>query len=305
MSIKWDEDGVNPDSSLQQKVETKWKAFGWYSGTEWPKLSDVRGKAILLRWFDQDDGKDTFGINFKRVGEDEYHHNPPGKWDQQDNGKSNRLSYNERWRLAWNHLTFARNGDINDMVVHFTGLADTAWDGSPADYASEENPRVMRHLSETENDINPTKQRFGVIIHDFLHFQHSVKIISKHWQQRVYTPGSLQFAASDAAPVHQFENGIRFMFQKDCNLVVYDKDNNVKWATTTTQSGQSESRSLHFQEDGNLVIYDNNRPIWASVTDRHNDCKLRFLSGPPYIMIDTNKEDGQILWTTVDSSMLH
>ena len=71
------------------------------------------------------------------------------------------------------------------MVVHFTGLGDNAWDGTPADYAFEENPRLMRHLSETENDIDPNRQRFGVIILDYVQFQHSVKILSKNWHQRV------------------------------------------------------------------------------------------------------------------------
>jgi hypothetical protein len=58
----------------------------------------------------------------------------------------------------------------------------------------------------------------------------------------------------------------RAIMQQDGNLVVYDGNNAVIWASNTNKKGVPPYR-VTMQEDGNLVVYDgNNAPIWASNT---------------------------------------
>lgn len=57
------------------------------------------------------------------------------------------------------------------------------------------------------------------------------------------------------------------MIQNDGNFVLYNKDtNSIKW-TTVINPNRSPPYLIQMQADGNLVIYDNNHTVcWASNT---------------------------------------
>jgi len=60
-----------------------------------------------------------------------------------------------------------------------------------------------------------------------------------------------------------------FVFQYDGNLVDYDENRGVRFATNTAQNdrGGDGGQSCRFQGDGNLVVYDaGGRPLFASNT---------------------------------------
>ena len=92
--------------------------------------------------------------------------------------------------------------------------------------------------------------------------------------------------------LHSVNREYHLVFQEDGNLVVYDKDKNVYWASNiqnrgaraelqrdgnlvvydysrrsvfASNSNNKGGNTLRMQDDGNLVIYDRyNKPIWAS-----------------------------------------
>jgi len=91
------------------------------------------------------------------------------------------------------------------------------------------------------------------------------------------------------------KNGLfNLILQRDGNLVVY-KENKPIWASNTVRA---EIARAVIQEDANFVIYDkNNRPFWASGTNRNGSGQFRIILGDDgYLtLIDNNN---QLLWTT-------
>lgn len=62
------------------------------------------------------------------------------------------------------------------------------------------------------------------------------------------------------------------IMQDDGNLVIYDRDDAVLWASNTVGNPGAE---LRFQEDGNVVIYsEDGTPLWATGTD--GESTIRF-----------------------------
>lgn len=72
--------------------------------------------------------------------------------------------------------------------------------------------------------------------------------------------------------LHSPNREYHLVFQEDGNLVVYDRNKNVYWASNTENRGAR----AEFQRDGNLVIYDySGRSIWASNSNNKGGNVLR------------------------------
>ncbi|XP_069015483.1 B-type lectin plumieribetin-like [Embiotoca jacksoni] len=55
----------------------------------------------------------------------------------------------------------------------------------------------------------------------------------------------------------------RLCMQADCNLVMYNKDNEPKWHTNSAKSGCNMCR-LHLTDQGKLVLFRECETIWTS-----------------------------------------
>jgi hypothetical protein len=85
--------------------------------------------------------------------------------------------------------------------------------------------------------------------------------------------------------------------QPDGNLVVYDSNGTVKWASGTQGKGTAPYKSV-MQSDGNYVLYDaNGNATWASGTQGQGSApyKLVMKSDCNLVILDANNE---IKWTS-------
>ncbi|XP_073344783.1 B-type lectin plumieribetin-like [Pagrus major] len=58
-------------------------------------------------------------------------------------------------------------------------------------------------------------------------------------------------------------DGFRLCMQPDCNLVIYDRTSDPKWATNTCQSNEVEMCRVMLSDDGKLRLY-RDEQIWSS-----------------------------------------
>ncbi|KAK1760327.1 PLC-like phosphodiesterase [Echria macrotheca] len=292
-----------PDGSVHQIVKQKWDEYGWYSGADWPVLEQVRGKAILFRRFATDNGGE-YGINGSafydekdRLGSDK-----KGQWTQQDVQKDNEgLSIDEKWNSVWPHLDAAL-GDKNSNVMFFTGLATNGknpfdWkegemavlnpsqERAPLHFANRLNPRLLQELGKRRMDVD-----------------HCVKIIFKNFPQEVYEQSK---SWVDAQRVVNFGNGIHIEFQgSDGHLVAYGPLGSL-WAVDTYLPNKPASEGVKMHWSGtelSMFRYpDGKETQYFQAGPSMNGSKLRFIGGPPYMMIDTELEegDGQIMYCSI------
>lgn len=79
------------------------------------------------------------------------------------------------------------------------------------------------------------------------------------------------------------------VMQKDGNLVIYDQDGKVRWASAT----QGDGNSARFQPDGNLVVYDRQgQALWASQTGDYPGAVLVFQADGNVLI----KSGDTVLW---------
>ncbi len=58
------------------------------------------------------------------------------------------------------------------------------------------------------------------------------------------------------------------IYQEDGNLVLYDKNKKVIWASNSNNTGKPGRAAM--QDDGNFVVYNSEeKPVWASETDKN------------------------------------
>lgn len=304
VSIKWDNHSEEP-KDLEDYIGDFWTKYGWFAGDDWPKIHDVRKKAVLLHRFNLHK-RTSFGVDFRAIYGEEHHTASNGSFSQPDNGTSN-VDPEERWRRVKEHLKWTATQDFGDKKVHFNGGAGNGfWTGTPEEFARRVNPCIMRHLGDRTYDIDPKRQRYGVIVMDYIVTKNCLKIICKNWQQAVWQPGGLNEVDSDDA-FQKFDNGVFFSFQKDRNFVAYGGPGKAKWSSETWKNSGGNLK-LQFQGDNNLCIYDNQQCVWDTKTDKGNhgtgDVHLRLMGGPPYIMIEEQDRDGNVLWCPVEQNML-
>lgn len=305
VSIKWDADGVRQPPDMDAKIRQIWSDKNWYSDTSWPVLGHVRGQAILLRRFSLARGSERFGIDTRGFWGEQQHHYGKAPWDQQDDGKSFNLSPAQLWKRAQRQLERARDDeDFDNDVMHFTVISMSGYTRTPKDYADGINPRLMRFLGETANDIDPAMQRFGVIVLDFLEPRHAMKILSKSWQQNVYQTMEFNMYASNVRPFAAFPNGVEFWFDGDGILLVERHGESI-WSVGRYEKQPPHLPRVTFQHSNKLVTYSGDGQLsWASnlaCRERQPvNCRLRIMSGPPYIMIDSEQNSGEIEWTILD-----
>ncbi|KAI5465243.1 PLC-like phosphodiesterase [Mariannaea sp. PMI_226] len=192
VSIKWDEErfetnftstSIPEDHNLRLDVAAHWTKFGWYSGTTWPKLDEVRGKAILLRRFYNPPGED-FGIDITNFWSEKEKLWGNGMWRQIDRPSESGLPKEGRWARTHQQLLAAKSSNFNDQVMHFTSMADAriqAFDLlTPRDYAGFLNPVLRRWLGNNEN-TNPRSNRFGIIITDFCCHETALQVVKMNF----------------------------------------------------------------------------------------------------------------------------
>ncbi|KAF4453790.1 phosphatidylinositol diacylglycerol-lyase activity protein [Fusarium austroafricanum] len=180
ISIKWDEAVLNglspkqtdPDDNLRHGVNEIWNKYGWFKGAHWPKLNEVRGRAILLRRF-WNPPNESLGLNFYDPSfyDQERSNGSEGKWKQMPKPDRNALTIAERWSCARDMLQEAKNADFNDGVMYFSTTCDTWFDEKtfqfwvPFYYAQRLNPQLV--LFMIDECKTPRKGRYGVVITDF------------------------------------------------------------------------------------------------------------------------------------------
>ena len=168
VSVKWDHETITGSSVAQPDwfhgyVEDEWDWRNWPRTEEWPTLSSVRGKAILLRRYSGNCGQGNCGIDLSGVfgGQGKF---SPGAWHQQDNGTNTAGSYDYRLELAKTELRKAMADPIDNKFMYFTNLAGI--DGvsrAPVEYSNALNTPLTIYVNTLS-----APQRLGVIMMDFM-----------------------------------------------------------------------------------------------------------------------------------------
>lgn len=83
--------------------------------------------------------------------------------------------------------------------------------------------------------------------------------------------------------------------QTDGDLVFYDVNRNVLWASNTVRSSFNNNYTAAFQADGNLVLYEGSTPYWSSNTFGHPNSNLTLCNVKPYVSI-LDKTHNLVVW---------
>ena len=298
VSIKWDMG--NEPYAVRQDVYNYWTNKGWWKNHDWPKLGDVRGQAVLLRRFAGD-----FGINFEgKFGDQDHTQTSEGKWHQQDDGKfiigpNYWDDVNELWRRVWENLNYSKGNSIDDKIMYFNDLS--AWSiKGPRKVSEEMNPRVMGQLAEIGNaNIDPKRQRFGVIILDGIIPENALRIITRNFQTRIYRHEGLNQGFGELC---RFENGVKVFFQSsDGNLVVYDGSGNPLWASNTSGSGANnilvhKMRGLQLKKPGGQW----GTHVWWTGPDDNYNIQVTFMAYEPWVSVNRWNYAGEMIWSSWD-----
>ncbi|KAF5533072.1 serine threonine kinase [Fusarium napiforme] len=183
ISIKWDEEKlegsksapVTPDWNLRFGVSEIWDKHNWFKGAYWPKLHEVRGRAILLRRFWNPDNE-PLGINFDKPSffDNARSDGPEGKWKQMTDPSVGSKTIEERWKCARDMLIEAKEADFNDDVMYFASTCDV-W----LDMTELKKPKFWTPLYYSQQLYQPLllfmngeyrsqkKGRYGVVVTDF------------------------------------------------------------------------------------------------------------------------------------------
>jgi hypothetical protein len=299
ISIKWDDDkdDMAHDTSLRDTLWDTWERNHWYKDSTWPLLKDARGKAILLRRFDSEKNFPEIGINCSSFYSSSESSGDQGKWRQQDRPSESGLSMDERWNRSWDQLEKAKSAGFSDKCVYFTTLADQSIPIGPTaqEYARNMSPKLRVRFGHDDSKIDPKQNRFGVIIVDFIRYGDVVKIVSKNWLQDVCGYKDWKAGGPSIASWPSSRQATRIELQDDGNLVVYTREG-PKWASESARA-KSDNKLLSFQDDGNLVIKQGTNVIWATKRPFIKEDRLRLMHGPPFLMLDTSEQSGQVIWT--------
>ena len=163
--------------------------------------------------------------------------------------------------------------------------------------ADDMNARLRRHLTEDYMQIDPLKQRLGVIILDGITMPDVAKIVARNWQQWRFAPGDLDLdnAVGKDDRFVWFGNGVHVCFQGDGNLVVYSREKNVLWSSETTMRW---IKYLRFTMKDNLHMDDGEGNVkWQGGSKWEENSRLIFMDRAPYIMVETKGGWGEILWS--------
>ncbi|PSR82112.1 hypothetical protein BD289DRAFT_454493 [Coniella lustricola] len=111
---------------------------------------------------------------------------------------------------------------------------------------------------------------------------------------------SVSFKAFKCPPTNdpflRFENGNRINYQRDGNLVVYDKAGRPVWSISKNAAeGQVGDMIFHGDNDGNLVAWNNkyNGGIWSTETKQAKGGTLVWSSEPPFLEIFNDRGQRQ------------
>ena len=299
ISILWDDpEHACPRVALNAKVLAFWNSCMWWKENEWPTLGQVRGKAVLLPRFPRE-GNDLVGIDWVDVYGDASHLDTDRKWAQQDNGKDDKLEHHERWRRGMEHLKVARNADIANKVMYFTGFADWALDRSSKAYADYTNPKLHELLGRKDFSLDPRRQRLGTIICNFMTDSLAHKILSMNWPKQIYSLSDRHtWIANREETITSFDNGVKIKFQKAGEVVVFAGDGSTLWQSHTGLYSGGWDQVIADLEWGNgvLTIRDNSVRAWAGCLHSGGtySCRLVFSSGPPFITVQKFDADGVV-----------
>lgn len=320
VSVKWDAwDVQQPEpSDMGKTVWDIWQKYGWFLRKTWPKLGEVRGKAILLRRYGtkvpdvaQDD--EYPGIDFDGVWGHESG-GPPGAWRQGDDGMADNMAYNDVWSRIWPQINGASEAQFDDDVQYFTFASHNGAKSltPPSHYAAVLNPRIIRFLNDDNHHEDLRSHRYGCIVVDYFERAYGLEMVARNWESRVFSPDPdrvLGSGSDDPMFTLQSPKGdkVEFFFRKDAVLRV-DINGSKKWDSGPPCDEWSDEHKLYFQEDGNLVIWKKGggpperggrSQYWQTATRSGWDSRLRFTAGPPYILVDFMTGDGKVLWSTI------
>jgi len=156
--------------------------------------------------------------------------------------------------------------------------------------------RVRSEIEETKAqakaDIERAKQEVDAKIKEAIQKNKQIKVGNglSATRQSVSFKGDTFRVTPSNDPFLTFENGTRFCFQPDGNVVVYSANNSPLWAHGK-QVDNPECFCFHGSNDGNLIVWKHGTVVWASETMNARNGTLVFSSEKPYIEIFT--EDGR------------
>ncbi|EXJ54691.1 hypothetical protein A1O7_10032 [Cladophialophora yegresii CBS 114405] len=314
VSVKWDHDGVGEPHSMDGEIYHLWDGYGWYRKNDWPALGEVRGKAILLRRFwDQGVAKAPLnGVDLYPIYGQSWK-GSPGAWSQNGDGKATDLKPSDVWDTVWKQINRASESNINDNWQHFTWLSHTGTivglsPATPWFYAQDLNSHLLEYLNDDGHHEDPANHRYGCIVTDFFHWAMGAEMVSRNWASQVHNPNTWHvMAKNDPFLTMDSPRGDKVQFSLTKRAVLKVSVNGQEiWRSGYDWSEESDNHMLAFEADGNLCLWRNDphgpadkggRSLhWNTETRKGWDTRLRFLAGPPYILVDFTISHGDVLW---------
>lgn len=316
VSIKWD-DGGEP-SSIDKYIYDIWQSYHWYSGNDWPKLGQTRGQAVLLRRFSCHETKyggtgfNTLGVDVGGFWGQSFRAPGPGAWSQNGDGKAEDERPETVWDTVWKQINRASASHIDDGWQHFTFL--NHWGrltkfnlATPHYYAGDLNPHLMSYLNNDDHHEDPKWHRYGCIVTDYFYGDYGAEMVGKNWDSRVYKPNNKVAAASDNPFIEMRSprgDKVQFFLTKRAVLKIVVNDQEL-WNSGREHPETTDYHGMWFEADGNLVIWGKDdrdhdhggRSQWWNTETRMGwDTRVRFLAGPPYILVDFCTGKGDVKW---------
>ncbi|WP_083634263.1 phosphatidylinositol-specific phospholipase C [Saccharicrinis aurantiacus] len=176
MSIKEEHTADNNtrsfETTLQQYINKK--SNKWYLNDYIPKLNEVRGKIILFRRFN---ANSKMGINANNWKDNTVFtiNNGSASIKVQDNYKVNNNS--NKWDKINTLLNEARTTNNNTLYLNYTSGYKPGLFGIPSipTVSNYMNPKVENYFNNT------SKNRFGVVIMDFVNLKRSENIVATNF----------------------------------------------------------------------------------------------------------------------------
>jgi 1-phosphatidylinositol phosphodiesterase len=168
MSVKKEGDGERPIGTFQQQFEAyiaNTKNF-WFLENRFPKLSEVKGKIVLLRRFNKDSSSGELGLDAKSDWKDDATfamnlYSPLDTMEVQDQYSTNNAE--KKWNWIRSLLDRAKSDCPERLFLNFSSATDTKgvdFIPNPEKMANQINPKLIEYFVANRG-------RFGIIAMDF------------------------------------------------------------------------------------------------------------------------------------------
>lgn len=216
------------------------------------------------------------------------------------------------YQILWSSNSFSEEIDAvrmqadGNLVVYKKGGKNAAWASNTNDWGGdylelEDNGNLV--ICKKDRTIiwctGTYKQEANMLLSlypNLLNFIHNIDLrhlISSIQYEQTIRKNEYLLSANGKYKLLLTEKG---------NLILYDKDGHITWASNTEDKGATE---LRMQADGNLVLYKKERkdPVWATGTNGPEKWGSRLVL-ENYGHLVLYDKDGHIAWTShnIDTS---